>query len=110
MYRRIITIYLLIKQKMCILISTTEHPDYPFLLLSNRDEYYARPTKGAHFRTLENGTQILAPLDLARTEHGTWIGVTTSGKIAVLVNYREEDNTRMYFPLWFTQNIILTSQ
>lgn len=78
---------------MCILISTVEHPDYPFILLSNRDEYFARPTQRAHVRDLPNGTKILSPLDLGRAEHGTWIGVTSTGRLAVLVNYREDDHT-----------------
>lgn len=30
---------------MCILLTTTSHPDFPLLLLSNRDEYFARPTQ-----------------------------------------------------------------
>lgn len=78
---------------MCLLISTTSHPDYPLILLSNRDEYLVRPTKRASYRDLPNGFKILSPLDLARPEHGTWIGVTTEGKIAVLLNYREADST-----------------
>lgn len=76
---------------MCIAIATTNHPEYPFILLSNRDEFFKRPTMPAHFRDVGNGVKLLSPLDLARQEHGTWIGVTTNGKIAVLVNYREND-------------------
>ncbi|KAI3403800.2 hypothetical protein KGF56_003435 [Candida oxycetoniae] len=45
----------------------------------------------AHFRPSNGDTKLLSPLDLARPEHGTWIGVTTSGKVAVLVNYRDVD-------------------
>lgn len=78
---------------MCILLTSTGHPDYPFVLLSNRDEYFIRPTRMAQFRPLRanDGSDILCPLDLARPEHGTWIGVSTSGKIAVLLNYRDQD-------------------
>lgn len=75
---------------MCILISTTDHPEYPLILCSNRDEFFARPTQLATVRDLENGTQILSPLDLGRQEHGTWIGVTSQGKVAMLLNYREK--------------------
>lgn len=82
---------------MCILLSTTEHPDYPFILLSNRDEFFRRPTEEAGFRDVENRDfKILTPLDLARPEHGTWIGVGTDGKVAVLVNFREENYSGMY--------------
>ncbi|EMG48623.1 hypothetical protein G210_0771 [Candida maltosa Xu316] len=76
---------------MCIALATTNHPDYPFILLSNRDEFFKRPTMPATFKDIGSDTKLLAPLDLARQEHGTWIGVTTDGKIAVLVNYREND-------------------
>ncbi|GMG20059.1 unnamed protein product [Ambrosiozyma monospora] len=71
--------------KMCLLLSTKLHPDYPLIILSNRDEFYNRPTQRASFID----DNILSPLDMAREEHGTWLGVTKTGKIAVLVNYRE---------------------
>ncbi|GME84718.1 unnamed protein product [Ambrosiozyma monospora] len=71
--------------KMCLLLSTKLHPDYPLIILSNRDEFYSRPTQRASFID----GNILSPLDMAREEHGTWLGVTKTGKIAVLVNYRE---------------------
>lgn len=77
---------------MCILLSSTLHPDYPFILLSNRDEYFARATQMATVRKMDNGSQILSPLDLARPERGTWIGITDKGKLAVLVNYREQSH------------------
>ena len=67
------------------------------MFLSNRDEYYRRPTKLAHYRTINDHDKILSPLDMCRPEHGTWLGVTTSGKVAILVNYRELDNSRKYF-------------
>ncbi|RLV95217.1 Uncharacterized protein JA1_001298 [Spathaspora sp. JA1] len=79
---------------MCIAIATTNHPDFPFILLSNRDEFFKRPTMPVHFRSIEDGIKLLSPLDLARPEHGTWIGVTTSGKVSVLVNYHEADSAR----------------
>lgn len=76
---------------MCILLTTTSHPDYPFLLLNNRDEFFVRPTQLATLRPMKNGHQLLTPQDLGRLEHGTWIGVTSSGRIAALVNYREKE-------------------
>lgn len=74
---------------MCILLSTVEHEDYPFILISNRDEFFQRPTLPANIRSAGN-KKILSPLDLGRSEHGSWIGVDDSGRLAVLVNYREE--------------------
>ncbi|KAH7077457.1 NRDE protein-domain-containing protein [Paraphoma chrysanthemicola] len=74
---------------MCIAILTTAHPDYPFILLNNRDEYLHRPTAEATWWP-EPDTQVLGGYDLHRPVHGTWLGVTRQGRIAVLTNYREE--------------------
>lgn len=70
---------------MCIAIVTGKHPLYSTVVVSNRDEYFERPTA----RVAEEGG-VIRPRDLAREEHGTWIGVTRGGKLAVLVNYREK--------------------
>lgn len=74
---------------MCILLTTVEHEDYPFILISNRDEFFQRPTLPANIRSVGD-KKILSPLDLGRSEHGSWIGVDNTGRLAVLVNYREE--------------------
>ncbi len=70
---------------MCILLCTRKHPDYPLIITSNRDEYFDRPTQHAGFVSKD----VLCPVDLGRQEHGTWIGITRQGRVAVLVNYRE---------------------
>ncbi|KAF1828535.1 DUF833-domain-containing protein [Decorospora gaudefroyi] len=77
---------------MCIAILTTAHPDYPFILLNNRDEYLHRPTAEATWWPSPD-TQVLGGYDLHRPAHGTWLGVTRQGRIAVLTNYREQDQT-----------------
>ncbi|KAH4055817.1 hypothetical protein HBI26_186560 [Parastagonospora nodorum] len=77
---------------MCIAIVTTEHPDYPFILLNNRDEYLHRPTAEATWWP-EPDSQVLGGYDLHRPVHGTWLGVTRQGRVAVLTNYREEDES-----------------
>ncbi|KAI4626162.1 uncharacterized protein J4E87_004662 [Alternaria ethzedia] len=77
---------------MCIAILTTAHPDYPFILLNNRDEYLHRPTAEATWWPSPD-SQVLGGYDLHRPAHGTWLGVTRQGRIAVLTNYREEDQT-----------------
>ncbi|ODQ79799.1 hypothetical protein BABINDRAFT_171413 [Babjeviella inositovora NRRL Y-12698] len=71
---------------MCISIASTKHPEYPFILISNRDEYLVRPTALAHWH---HANSILSPYDLARAEQGTWIGINKFGRLALLVNYRE---------------------
>lgn len=70
---------------MCILLCTVSHPDYAFILGSNRDEFFGRPTQKAQFIK----DKYLMPVDLAREEHGTWIGVSKTKRICVLVNFRE---------------------
>lgn len=59
-----------------------------FIALSNRDEYFNRPTQRAHFWDAPY-SHILAPHDLARSERGTWIGITKQGRLAILLNFHE---------------------
>ncbi|MBE7182043.1 MAG: NRDE family protein, partial [Terriglobus roseus] len=75
---------------MCIAILTTAHPSYPLILLSNRDEYLARPTHAADFWPAPDA-HVLGGWDLERAAHGTWLGVTTAGRLACLTNYHEKD-------------------
>ena len=72
---------------MCIAIISTAHPHYPLILLDNRDEYINRPTSLASF--WPSHPSVYGARDLLRPIQGTWLGVTTGGKIAVLTNYRE---------------------
>ncbi|KAJ3234270.1 hypothetical protein HDU81_001555, partial [Chytriomyces hyalinus] len=64
------------------------------IVAANRDEFIARPTKGAHF--WEANASVLAGIDLAagrfeNRHYGTWLGVTKHGRFAFLTNYREMD-------------------
>ncbi|MDP4551381.1 NRDE family protein [Alkalihalobacillus macyae] len=71
---------------MCLIgIALHAHEKYPFILIANRDEFYERPTERAQF--WQDEPQILAGRDLKAM--GTWLGVTSSGKVAALTNYRE---------------------
>ncbi|GAB7339138.1 hypothetical protein MBLNU457_5809t1 [Dothideomycetes sp. NU457] len=74
---------------MCIALLTTTHPSYALILLSNRDEYLTRPTAPAHFWSSPH-THVLGGRDLQRPIHGTWLGITRHGRLAVLTNYREQ--------------------
>ncbi|KAI2609921.1 DUF833-domain-containing protein [Hypoxylon fragiforme] len=75
---------------MCIVLITTAHPKYALIAINNRDEYILRPTSRPHWYTHQpSGEKILSARDLYRRERGTWLGVTKSGRIAVLTNYRE---------------------
>ena len=75
--------------KMCVALISTAHPAYRLILIDNRDEYLNRPTDTARWWP-EPDSQVLGGRDMLRDVHGTWLGVTTSGKIAVLTNYRED--------------------
>jgi uncharacterized protein with NRDE domain len=74
---------------MCIALISTAHPSYPLILLDNRDEYLDRPTDPARWWP-DPHSHVLGGRDMLRDIHGTWLGVTKNGKIAVLTNYRED--------------------
>lgn len=70
---------------MClILFAKEQHPDYRLILLSNRDEFYARKTAAAAWWQQPEG--ILGGRDLEKG--GTWLGINKNGKWAALTNYR----------------------
>ena len=74
---------------MCIALISTAHPAYRLILIDNRDEFLNRPTDPARWWPQPHG-DVLSGRDMLRDVHGTWLGVTRSGKIAVLTNYRED--------------------
>lgn len=74
---------------MCIALLSTAHPSYPLILIDNRDEFLNRPTAPASWWP-EPDSHVLGGRDLLRSVHGTWLGVTKQGRIAVLTNFRED--------------------
>jgi uncharacterized protein with NRDE domain len=73
---------------MClILLAYQHHPDYPFIVAANRDEFYARPTAPAQFWV--DQPQLLAGRDLQAG--GTWMGITREGRFAAITNVREPE-------------------
>ena len=74
---------------MCIALLSTAHPEYPLVLLSNRDEFLDRPTASAHWWKSPH-EHVLGGRDLQRPEQGTWLGLTRDGRIALLTNFRDE--------------------
>ncbi|EQK99779.1 DUF833 domain-containing protein [Ophiocordyceps sinensis CO18] len=77
---------------MCIVLFTTAHPGYSLILIDNRDEYILRPTsRPSWWKHPTSGDEVLSARDLQRAEQGTWLGITRSGTLAVLTNYRELD-------------------
>ncbi|KAJ5787146.1 hypothetical protein N7457_002136 [Penicillium paradoxum] len=78
---------------MCIALISTAHPSYSLIVINNRDEFLHRPTSPPDWWP-EPASHVLGSRDLARATHGTWMGVTKQGKIAVLTNYREESTSQ----------------
>ena len=70
---------------MClILFAYDRHADFPLVLIANRDEYYARPTRDAHWW---EDAPVLAGRDLEAG--GTWLGIGRGGRFAAVTNVRE---------------------
>lgn len=73
---------------MCLVtFSLQQNPDFPLIVLANRDEFLSRPTRAAHW--WEDAPQVLAGRDLQAG--GTWMGVNKGGKMAFLTNYRSRE-------------------
>lgn len=72
---------------MCLIsFAFQSHPEFPLILIGNRDEFYARPTANLH--QWENTTiPVYGGRDLK--EGGTWMGMNTQGSFAALTNYRD---------------------
>src|SRR6185369_6556415 len=71
---------------MCLIVFAYNcHPAYQLILGANRDEYHDRPTDPAGF--WNDAPHILAGRD--KLAGGTWLGVTTAGKLAAITNYRD---------------------
>jgi uncharacterized protein with NRDE domain len=71
---------------MCLILFGNEiHPEYRLIMAANRDEYQDRPTAPAGF--WNDAPQLLAGRDLS--QGGTWLGITRSGRIAAITNYRD---------------------
>lgn len=73
---------------MCLaLLAIGQHPQYPVIILSNRDEFYNRATAPAHF--WPENQDIYSGKDLAAG--GTWLGVNKTGHFSLLTNYRNPE-------------------
>lgn len=94
---------------MClILFAHRYHRDYPLVVAANRDEFYQRPTRAAHFWA--QAPQVLGGLDTRAG--GTWLGVTRSGRFAAITNFRDghRPDTGKRSRGKLTQDFLLTDQ
>jgi uncharacterized protein with NRDE domain len=83
---------------MC-LIAWNWQPDSPtpLVLLSNRDEFHARPVRALHWwDATTHGHRIVAGKDLQAG--GTWLGVSENGRLAALTNFRTAQAARTETP------------
>lgn len=78
---------------MCLIfLSLKQHPTYKLIVAANRDEFYNRQTAAADFwKDYPNivGGRDLEVMPDGRQANGTWMGMTKSGKISMLTNYRD---------------------
>ena len=83
---------------MCLIAWNWQpHSTTPLLLLANRDEFYARPALPLHWWPAEtNGSQILAGKD--QQGGGTWLGLSRTGRMAALTNFRSAEPQRSHTP------------
>jgi len=70
---------------MCLIVLAIEkHPEYPLVILANRDEFYQRPTRPLH--AWPEAPEMLAGKDLEKG--GTWAAWHRDGRFAALTNIR----------------------
>jgi uncharacterized protein with NRDE domain len=80
---------------MClILFAHKVSKKYPFILASNRDEFYHRPTDSMDF--WKDHPFILAGRDLEGG--GTWFGINKSGRFGAITNYRDPSSIKIGAP------------
>ena len=86
---------------MCLIpFSFKENSNYKLALVANRDEFYNRKTESADY--WPDHKNILGGRDLEAMHPdgtcGTWMAMTTSGKIAMVTNYRDLKNLKSNAP------------
>jgi uncharacterized protein with NRDE domain len=80
---------------MCIAVLAWQcHPDYPLVLASNRDEFYARSTRPASW--WGQSVSMLAGRD--EEAGGTWLGVNRGGRVALVTNVRSPTERNPHAP------------
>ena len=73
---------------MCVIaLALDVHPRWRIILAGNRDEFHARPS-AVLARWLAADSHIIAGRDLV--SNGTWLGVSESGRMAVVTNIRTD--------------------
>lgn len=83
---------------MCLVaFALNQSSRFPFVLASNRDEFYERPAAQLEWWEPEGGgPAILGGRDLL--EGGTWLGLTASGRLGLVTNVRNLAKTNPQAP------------
>jgi uncharacterized protein with NRDE domain len=80
---------------MCLILFAHDIDSrYRLLLAANRDEFYERPT--LPLAAWDDHPDIFAGRDLKGG--GTWLGITRSGRMAAVTNYRDPRTVRLEAP------------
>jgi uncharacterized protein with NRDE domain len=80
---------------MCLIfVALNYHPAYKLVVASNRDEFYNRRTAAAGY--WDDFPNVIGGRDLEAG--GTWMGMTISGKINMLTNFRDPANIKSGAP------------
>ena len=74
---------------MCLIaLAIDQDRRFPLVVATNRDEFFKRPaSRLAWWTPASGGPAVLAGRDMAGG--GTWLGVTTLGRLAMVTNVRE---------------------
>jgi uncharacterized protein with NRDE domain len=71
---------------MCLAVLAIQaHPDWPLIVLANRDEFHARPARA--LAPWDQAPDVLGGIDLQAG--GTWLGMDRQGRLALLTNVRD---------------------
>ncbi len=86
---------------MCLIFfSLNQHPTYKLILAGNRDEFYGRKTAVANF--WDRHPEIVGGCDLEAIQPdgtcGTWMGLSKTGKLAFITNFRDPKNINPQAP------------
>ena len=73
---------------MCLIaFAIGAHPRWPLLIAANRDEHFDRPTLPLQRWHTAAGQTLISGRD--QRAGGTWLGLSTTGRVAMLTNVRE---------------------
>jgi uncharacterized protein with NRDE domain len=83
---------------LCLIgLALDAHPRFALVIAANRDEYHARPAAGLDWwRSTDEGPWLLAGRDLSAG--GTWMGLSSRGRLAMLTNVRDPERHRAEAP------------